>query len=327
MTEVPQKVLLIQFRRLGDAVLVTPVFDALRDAWPKTEVHLLTEFPVTDLFTSDPRVDRIWTRPARGGLPELVRQLRKEKFGLVFDFQSLPITSFLAWSTGGATVGFERRFRKYGTTVKLTDHRGSDYAADHKLDLLRAVGLSPSNYEPRLLPDLQPAELWSAAGDQPRVVLMPVSPWAHKRWSGEAFAETARQAHQETGAFFGVIGGPGEGAEVEEVGAQLAEVPHQTHVATSIGELLNLLAGAEVFLGNDNGPRHMAAALGLPTLGWFKDINPTHWTLPGSRHPVLWDTIHAEGRPVQADRVILAPEPEVAAKALTQLIKSVNATS
>ncbi len=160
----PARVLAIQLRRIGDAVLLTPALDAFRAAWPEARIHLLTSGPIPDLFAGDPRLDAVWLRPPRSALPGLAARLRAESYDAVFDFQSLPWTGLLARLTGGFTLGFAKRGRRrlYSRTAVLADHRGTDYAADHKLDLLRRAGLSPELRLPRLVPPREdPHPLWS----------------------------------------------------------------------------------------------------------------------------------------------------------------------
>jgi ADP-heptose:LPS heptosyltransferase len=265
-------------------------------------------------------VDRLIVRPRADGLPALVRALRGSRYGLVFDFQSLPVSATLALATGAPTVGFHRRFRPYGTRVRLTDHAGSDHAADHKLDLLRAVGLRPGSFVPRLRMQLAPSPLWEGRPRGRRVAVSPVSPWPHKRWEAGPLAEAVGRIVTRLGADVVLAGGPGEAAQLDEVAGRLSDVPHRRVVLGTIRELAAFLAECDLFLGNDNGPRHIAAALGAPTIGFFRHVNPTHWTLPDPRHPVLWDRGNARGRPVRPDRFILPPLPEEAVRAAERLL-------
>jgi heptosyltransferase-3 len=322
LAQTPRKILLIQLRRIGDAVLVTPAIEALRDAWPAAELHLLTASPVEQLFEGDSRLARVWVRPSRSRLPALVRDLRAERFDLVFDFQSAPLTAFFAAVTGAFTVGFRRRWRRYHRAVELQLHQGSHYAADHKLDLLRAVGLMPRSLHPRLADRAKDMTPWSDLPPGPKVAMVPVSPWAHKRWSPEAFAETARLLHQETGAVFVVAGGPGEETALREVADRLGDVPHRVHAFGPLRDLAAFLAGADLYLGNDNGPRHIALAQGVPTIARFSRDNPTHWTPPADpRHPVIWDASHVQGRAVRGDLIILPENPIAVARAAAGLLR------
>jgi heptosyltransferase-3 len=322
LAQAPRKILLIQLRRIGDAVLATPAIDALREAWPEAELHLLTAPPVEQLFEGDSRLERVWVRPSRSRLPALAWGLRAERFDLVFDFQSAPLTALLAACTGAFTVGFRRRWRFYHRAVELRQHQGSHYAADHKLDLLRAVGLTPRSLQPRLAARMKDMTPWSDLPPGPKVALVPVSPWAHKRWSAEAFAETARLLHQDTGAVFVVAGGPGEEALLHEIAGLLQDVPHRVRAFGPLRDLAAFLAGADLYLGNDNGPRHIALAQGVPTIARFSRDNPTHWTPPEDlRHPVIWDASHVQGRAVRGDLIILPENPAVVARAAADLLR------
>lgn len=319
----PEKVLAVQLRRIGDAILVTPALDALRAAWPRTAVHLLTAAPVPSLFAGDDRLAVTWIRPPRRGMWRLARELRAEQFDLVLDFQSLPWTAALARSLGGYAVGFSGRGRTpwYHRPVSLARHRGSDYAADHKLDLLRAVGLEPTLVPPRLLPPADPHPVWEELPPGPRVALVPVSLREHKRWPIARFVDTAAQLHRDTGAVFVVAGGPGEAAPVAEASRGLGKVPHRTAEFRTLPDFAAFLSGARLFLGNDNGPRHLALALGVPTVAYFGTQNPTHWTPPHpGPHRVLWNPDRAGGRAVREDLPLVDDTPPAAAAAAAELL-------
>jgi ADP-heptose:LPS heptosyltransferase len=314
---VPQRVLLIQLRRIGDAVLLTPALSALREAWPASRIHLLSDEPTLGLFRDDPRVDRLWKRPPARGLPGFVRDLRAARFDLAFDFQSLPITSFLAAATGALTVGFRRRFRRYRISARLEDHRGTDYAADHKLDLLRRVGIRPVSILPELRIAPGTGSVWSG-GEAKRVALVPVSSVPAKRWAPEAFADTVRLMRRETEMELILAGGPGEEDLLDELSSKLPGFPHRKTIFADLPDFARFLRDADLFIGNDNGPRHMASALGTPTVGYFNDIDPVYWTPPDPRHPVLWERAAGDVK----GRRILPAEPAACARAALDLLRT-----
>ena len=247
----PERILAVQLRRIGDVVMTTPALDAIRNVWPGVKLHLLTSDPSPDLFVGDSRLNVLWRRPPRRGLLELGRALRSEAFDLCLDFQSLPWTAILARSTGAYTVGFAKRYRRaaYHTAIRLEDHRGTDYAADHKLDLVRAIGLDPELVLPRLAPPHPHETIWLPAGERPRVIVVPVSLRPHKRWSASAFADTAVRVHRETGAYVLVAGGPGEDAPLAEVAAGMSAVPHAVHTFAGLGEFSSAIRRGRSVLG------------------------------------------------------------------------------
>jgi ADP-heptose:LPS heptosyltransferase len=284
------------------------------------------------LFAGDERVDVFWARPPRRDLPGLARSLRRERFDLVLDFQSLPITAMLTAATGGFGIGFRKRGRSpwYRRTVDLARHRGTDYTPDHKLDLLRALGLSPSLSSPRLpQPEAIHAD-WDALPAGPRVAVVPVSLVAEKRWDLDAIAEAVRSVHAETGAVFCLAGGPGEEPPLRALSARLEEVPHRVSSMKSLPEFASLFAGADLYLGNDGGPRHIAIALGVPSVAWFGPPNPANWTPPGDpRHVVLWSEERAKDFPPARRDLRIIPEDrnDLAARACVDLLSVAEAGS
>ena len=317
--------LLVQFRGVGDVVLVTPALDALRERWPGARLHLWTRPEMLPLFAGDDRVAALWTRPASSlRFPGMWRRLRAEGFDLVLDFQSLTVTAVAAALSGGYGVGFRKRLRGrlYHRAVALEEHAGTDYAADHKLDLLRALGLPAPLRPPRLHRPATPHPVWHRLEEGPRIAFAPVSRVPYKRWNPVKAAETARRLHAATGACFVLVGGPGETDQITEVDPHLGDVPRRIVVARDLAEMVQLFAGADLYLGNDSGPRHAAAALGLPTVAWFGPQNPSHWTLPHDpRHPVIWDRERAAGRPVREDLRILPEDPERVAEVAAALLR------
>jgi len=82
----PEKILAIQFKYFGDAVLMTPALRAIREHFPQCELHVLVPEEVAPIFNHLPWLDRIWAMPRRRGSASLretwpvIRALRREKF-------------------------------------------------------------------------------------------------------------------------------------------------------------------------------------------------------------------------------------------------------
>src|SRR5262249_21673652 len=94
-----------------------------------------------------------------------------------------------------------------------------------------------------------------------------------KRWPAARFAETARRLHKESGAISVFFGAPSEQTLAAEVMA-LAGIPAVSLAGkTSLAEFIHLVPVCELFLTNDTGTMHVAAALGVPTLAIFGPTN------------------------------------------------------
>jgi heptosyltransferase-2 len=93
-----------------------------------------------------------------------------------------------------------------------------------------------------------------------------------KRWLPERFAETASQLAATTGATVAVFGSKDERAVAEIVAEHLRAariVVHNFAGETTLREFIDLAAGCRVFITNDSGAMHVAAALGVPTVAVF----------------------------------------------------------
>ncbi len=117
----PLKILAIQFKYFGDAVLLTPALRALREQFQQSELHLLVPEEIAPLLEHSPRLNRVWPMPRRRGRSSLsqtlpiIRALRRERFDRSVDFASNDrgaIASFLigakdrlGWDEPGGFLG------------------------------------------------------------------------------------------------------------------------------------------------------------------------------------------------------------------------------
>ena len=107
----PERVLVVQFRGVGDVILTAPLLDALARVWPDAQVSLWTRAESARLFSNDPRVSRVLVRGPDAALAAAVHGVRRARFDLVLDPQSVFLTAFAARASGGYAVGFRRRIR------------------------------------------------------------------------------------------------------------------------------------------------------------------------------------------------------------------------
>ncbi len=119
--------------------------------------------------------------------------------------------------------------------------------------------------------EIPPAKLFAHPHSQPRpyAVIHPTASQPDKTWPAERFLAVARHLHQSRGMEPVFIAGPGE-----DLGA-FSEF--RTIAGAPLSEIKSLLAGASLFLGNDSGPAHMAAAFRRPVLVIFGSSDPLVW--------------------------------------------------
>ena len=298
MSARPEKILAIQFKYLGDAVLLTPALRALRKQFPAAELHLLVPEEITPILQHLPWLNRVWPMPRRRGSASLgqtwpvIRALRHERFDRSVDFAGNDrgaILSFLigarqrlGWLQRGGFLG--RRFC-YNQRVVLGTSEQHESA--RMMRLLSAWDVAPGPLEPEIRSD--PALDAAAAKLLPnRAVIchlassQPNRQWPVRRWAD--FFQLAAAARLPIA--FTTAAGARERALTDE----LKKIAPAATILPAVPELalfLAVLKRAEVFISGDTGPLHFAAGLGVPTISLFGPSSPARWAPVGGRHRVL----------------------------------------
>ena len=282
---------------LGDAVMCEPALSQVRTLFPQAEITLLVKPGIADLLAQHPEVNRTLVYDDRGrhaglvGKWTLAAVLRRHRFDLAILFQNAfeaALISFLA--------GIPRRFgyATDGRTLLLTDpvtvppRTAQRHQVEYYWDLLKPLGGHGPAPAPRLF--VTPDESALIAGrladagigpSDPVIGVNPGSTYGHaKRWLPDRYAEVVNRAVTDmqgrSGARVGVaiLGAKGE----EPLGKAIAgQIKTRTVVCsgqTTVRELMALVKRCQLFLTNDTGPMHVAAAFKVPLVAVF---GPTDW--------------------------------------------------
>ena len=281
---------------VGDAVMAVPALDAIRRARPEAEICVLARPSVADLFCEQPFADRVMTFDWRGrhhgwgGRESLVRELRAEKFDAAVLLQNAFEAAWIVWRAGiPERVGYARDARRPLLTRAIpVPAKGAIplHEAYYYLELLRGAGwieTLPTAIAPIRL-CLSPATHQAAESRlqnigsreaSSRVAIAPGSSYgAAKCWPAERFAQLADGLISECGAdviFFGT-------EHEKEIAARIRSKMNSRAISlvgeTSARDLPALFASCSLFVGNDSGAMHVAAAAGLPVIGIFGSTDP-----------------------------------------------------
>ncbi len=255
------RILFITATRIGDAVLFSGPLDHLAQVYPDAQITVACGPLAAPLFRAAPGVSDVIVMDKRQGgghWIDLWRRAVMTRWDLVVDMRG-SLTSWFLWAG-------ERRVNRRGPGHV---HRRRVIEAGAVLDLDPAP-------PPRLwLDDAARAAAQAALpSDRPILALSPAAAAPFKEWPAECFAELANALTGPGGALEGagvaLFGGPGD----EPRTAALAAGIDSADVTDLAGKLSILdtgacLARARLFVGNDSGLMHMAAAAGTPTLGLF----------------------------------------------------------
>jgi ADP-heptose:LPS heptosyltransferase len=282
------RVAILRLRSLGDCVLTTPALDILRRARPDLHVAVVVEDRFREIFEGSPDVDEILPPD-----PAVVRRFQARLcLNLHGGSRSAWITALSGAQYRAGFGHFRQRFLYNLHIPRAQEILGEErtvHTAEHLASAMFWLG-APRSEIPRA--KLAPRTTGPA---RPVAVVHPVGATPEKTWAAEGFREIAEHLRQ-TGLEVVLIGGAGDDLSAFAGFRVLSGRP--------LSEIKDLLATASLFVGNDSGPAHMAAAFGLPVVVIFGKSDPAiwgPWRTPG-------EVITASGgiRNVVASQVITA---------------------
>lgn len=321
-----ERILVVRLGAMGDVVHALPAVTALRAAFPAATIGwaieerwsaLLTtrlgqsrgpQQPLVDVvhavntqaWRAAPFSDETW-REVRAAFGPM----RSSRYNVALDFQGSFKSAVVALSSGATSkLGYAAPWERcasllYTNTVRTAAH----HVVEQGLALASSVARRPLHDVPPALPQDEAAGEWAAQelrrrGVQRFAILHPGAGWGAKRWPAERYAEVAA-ALGARGIQSLVNHGPGEeGLAGEVVGAGGGSA---SALRCSIGELIALTRAAQVVIGGDTGPLHLAATLRVPVVAIYGPTDPRRTGPWGTRSIVLRSAASATSHARRAD--------------------------
>jgi ADP-heptose:LPS heptosyltransferase len=277
-------ILFVTSNRIGDAVLSTGLLDHLLRKYPEARITLACGPAAAPLFTAVPNIERIIPlTKTRGGLHwlRLWAACVLRPWGVVVDLRR----SAIAW----LLLANERRIPGKRS---IHSHRVVQFSRLFKLDEVAAPRLWPSRQQREAAERLIPA-------GPPVLALGPTANWRGKEWRARNFVELAGRLTSRSGILAGarvaVFGSPQERAAAASV---LKAIPRQQCIdlvgKVDLSTVAACIERCDLYIGNDSGLMHLAAAAGVPTLGLFGPSRETEYAPWGSCTAVVRTAIPFE---------------------------------
>jgi heptosyltransferase-3 len=316
-----RRVLVIRHRAAGDLLLTTPALRALHAALPGARVDVLVARGLGSLLEGNPDVSRAieFDRRSLRSQATLYLRLARGGYDAVLDLVSNPRSAWMAALTRARLrAGYDIPGRAWAYTVKVPRERVGPggpvprYAPEASLDLLRALGVADRGLDLtlRVTPRAdRVVESWLRAqgieSRTPLVACLPAGSWPSKTWLPERFAGVMDSLSAEGVVIW--LWGPGERELAESCRARMRG---PSRLAPPLGwqELAALVRRCAVWVGNDSGPKHVAVALGVPTVTVFGPTHPGTWHPPAGPHLLVeaagLDCLHCNANhcPLPGDR-------------------------
>lgn len=298
-----RKILIIQLGDIGDVVWAIPTFKALKSAFPHAELSVLTRNPYGDLLFDDLHIDKIFQVDQQSIFRELqlLKNLRREKFDLIFDLRADDrgaFTSFLVGAPIRAALyypGLTWRNRAFTHLVDPPPQKERVFgAAEQSLKIIRGFGIKetttiPKIFVSKIIKD-KIVELIDAEKIETMrgfITINPFSRWSYKEWSMAKWSELAQFIWQKYAMPAIVVGSTEERKRAERFVSATGSPVFNFAGKTTLREMPALLQMSRLHIGVDSAAPHIAAAVGTPTLTIYGPSDWRDWVPPGEKNQVV----------------------------------------
>ncbi len=290
------RILVLRLRSIGDIVLLTPALHLLKSWRPDLRISVMVEARFRELLQGNPAVEEILVPGEGAGTGNLlsrlavIRSLRARAFSLCVNLHGGPTSRlFTRWSAAPWRIGFAHFRGASAYNILVPDARTimnqpSLHTAEHQAAAFFHLGL-PRTEIPRaqVFCGAGQAAWWDArrsslgvASGQPYAIIHPTAAYKTKEWAAEGFARIGEHLERNLRITPIYTCGPGESPVLDEVEkASGASVKRLENIG--LAQFAAALSGARLFVGNDSGPAHIAAALTRPLVVIFGSSSSPIW--------------------------------------------------
>lgn len=310
-----ERILVVMPSWVGDVVMATPALRVLRERRPEAHITALLRPGLAELLEGSTLVDALETSDARGafGPFDAGRRIRKGRFHAALLLTNSFSTALATWlGLVPRRVGYDRdgrgllltdalqaprdrrgwqvvpavRYYVHASEAMVGGARTLDYLAP--TSLTRApLGAAEGTRLELSLSAVQESraravlDRGGVARSEAYALLNPGGNNLAKRWPTDRFAQLADHLSEKHGLCVLVNGSPSERAVVDAIWGACRRAPVRlTELGMTLGALKGVVRGARIMVTNDTGPRHLAAAFGVPLVSLFGPTDPRWTTIP-----------------------------------------------
>ncbi len=291
-------VLFVQLRAMGDAILTTPFLRDFKTKYPTCKVDILVEPLPAKILTGNPHLNEIIVAPQSGSsvlsYSPLIRTLRSKKYNLAIDFLSTPGSALLTRLTGAyVRIGYKLRCRRWAYTHPAKRRATALYNPLTKYDLGLGLDIIAEDTIPEIFIPAEKknniARIWDKYefGDKIVIAFAPWSKRAWRRWDNSKWIKFIKEIVIDKPVTWLMFA-----TETEKTGLQdILDKCGSTVKWVGMNEIMDtaaLINRCKLFVGADNGLKHISVALKVPSLTIFIGSDPHVWHPPDDdRHYAL----------------------------------------
>ncbi|MDO9565360.1 MAG: glycosyltransferase family 9 protein [Candidatus Desulfaltia sp.] len=304
-----RNILLIQLGDIGDVVWATPTFRAVKEAYPQAEVSVLLRESFGSLLEADSHIHKIFEVKRYNGnflkkagkQLSFIRELRKERFDLVFDLRSDDRGAYMALLSG-AKIRAALFYRGLKWRNCLFTHLAEPLASkeiihgatEQSLRIVREFGIDTKDTIPKLwvyekvkkrARQLLDGNDITTSGRL--ITLNPFSRWQYKEWGYEKWVQIIDWLWEEYEIPTVIVGAIEERKKSIDIVNKCKGRIYNLTGRTSLDELAGVLSFSRLHMGVDSAAPHIAAAVGTPTITIYGPSDWRDWAPIGETHSVI----------------------------------------
>ncbi len=282
----PARILILALRSIGDIVLITPVFRAIKDTFPSARLSVLVEKHTAPVLAHHPCLDQVieisrssgesWWHPSRyRKLRDLVRRFRSQEFDMAIDLFSGPTSALLGYlSQAKHRYGEDVRSRGRGWLYNhpVVVQRDGKHLTEQKFEIVKSLArvdhirdypleVFLAEDEKQFASDLMAKHF---PGEQVRIGLVPGAGSRWRRWPPERFAQLGYELNKRFNAQIVVLGGQEDQVIAKNICERMGVAGINLCGTTSLRESIAVMAELDIIISNVTGPMHLASALEKP---------------------------------------------------------------
>ncbi|MFH1772401.1 MAG: lipopolysaccharide heptosyltransferase II [Candidatus Omnitrophota bacterium] len=282
-----KRILIVSINWLGDAIMTTPVFKALKDRIPDAYVAVMAHNRVLDVYSENPYIDEIIAFDEKTSQKGLIAKLRfisllkHYKFDTVFLLHRSLTRAFICFLAGiKRRVGYCRGKTNFLITDCVKADKKILHRQDYYLSLFEKAGVKIENTAYQFFVSEQNkikanALLENIKSKHSTIIgIHPSANWNLKRWPTEKFAELTDRLVDKFNYSIVIIGSKADAGTCDYVADSTLNKALNLCGKTNLKELAAVIGNFDLFISNDSGPAHLASAMGAKTLVIFGPTSP-----------------------------------------------------
>ncbi len=301
-----KKILIVRTDRIGDVVLSTPVIKAARMAFPRAHIAVMVRPYTRDIVIGNPYLNEVivydkygihkdWRSTLRFAL-----DLRRKRFDLALILHPTNRAHIVTFLAGiPLRVGYKKKCGFLLThSIEDKKHLGQKHELDYNFDLAglagikivdRDLSMTVTEQDKKFVRDILRKN--GLSPDDKLIIIHPGSSCPSKRWPPQRFALLSDKINQLDKVKVIVVGGPDDRDIAEEISGCVSSPVVNFCGQFDLKKLAALIQFSRVFITNDNGPMHIASAVGTPVIAIFgrkqPGLSPRRWGPTGKKDIVL----------------------------------------